>query len=130
MSIDAPGITAPTPETGFRAAAAFYPACGLKDKFQEEGYRPYSPVHLFHGLVDEETSPKRCEALVNRSKSLGGIIQISLYPGASHGFDDPSTKKQSVEANATATEQAVPLALSFFARYLKSPRPSGQFQRH
>ena len=33
MSSDAPGIAAPTPETGFRAALVFYPACGLKGRF-------------------------------------------------------------------------------------------------
>jgi dienelactone hydrolase len=125
MSIDAPGITSPTPAAGFRVAAAFYPACGLKDKYQEEGYRPYAPVHVFHGLADEETSARRCEALVNRSKSLGGEIDISLYSGATHGFDDPSTKRQKVEANAAATEQAVPLALQFFAEHLKVSNAAG-----
>src|SRR3954451_19765312 len=33
MALDAPGITQPSPQTGFRAALAFYPGCGLKGLF-------------------------------------------------------------------------------------------------
>src|SRR5262245_11200880 len=33
MAFDAPGITASTAATGFRAALVFYPACGLKGQF-------------------------------------------------------------------------------------------------
>src|SRR5437870_6562209 len=36
MSAAAPGITAPAPGTGFRAALAFYPACGLKGLFDDK----------------------------------------------------------------------------------------------
>jgi carboxymethylenebutenolidase len=124
LSIDAPGIVSHTPQSGFRAAIAFYPACGLKDKFTVTGYRPYAPLHVFHGLADKETSPRRCAALVEQSRAEGGDIDLTLYPGATHGFDDPSVKRQSVEANAAATEQAVPEALRFFAKHLQSgPEP-------
>src|SRR5262249_27043353 len=52
LSTEAPGITSPTPETGFRAALAFYPACRLKDRFKANGYRPYAPVRVLHGTAD------------------------------------------------------------------------------
>jgi dienelactone hydrolase len=119
MAASAPGITAPDPSTGFHAALVFYPACGLKGQFAG-GYLPYSPVRVFHGTADEEVSPTRCAALVERSRLQGADIQIRLYPGATHSFDDPGSRRQSVEANASATADAVERSLSFFAQQLDS----------
>jgi dienelactone hydrolase len=115
MSVDAPGITAPTPQTGFRAALAFYPACRLKGRY-DNGYRPYAPVRVFHGTADEEVSPRRCSAFVANSRAGGGDIAIHVYRGATHGFDDPSRKRQRLEANADAQEDAIARALRFFAQ--------------
>ena len=119
MSLDAPGIEHPNPRTGFAAALIFYPACGLKGEFDEDGYLPYAPVQVFHGTADAETSASRCAALVERSRKLGGDIVIALYRGATHGFDDPSRKRQRNPANATATEDAVAKARDFFALHLE-----------
>lgn len=108
----------PASTQGFRAALAFYPACGLKGRFDADGYLPYAPVLVLHGTADKEVSAKRCTALVERSRAQGGSITIRLYPGATHGFDDPGRKRQRVEANARATEDALPRAVSFFTRLL------------
>jgi carboxymethylenebutenolidase len=110
-------------KTGFRAALAFYPACGLKGQF-EGGYTPYAPVLLFHGLADEEVSPQRCGDLVERSRAEGGAIEIRFYPGATHSFDDPGARRHSVDANASATEDAVKRSLQFFAARVKEPTRS------
>jgi carboxymethylenebutenolidase len=118
MSIDAPGIEHPTPETGFRAALIFYPGCRLEGRFDEDGYRAYAPVQVFHGTADQETSSSRCAVLVERSRSLGADIAITLYEGATHGFDDPSRRRQKNRANAAATEDAVAKSQAFFAQYL------------
>ena len=72
------------------------------------------------GTADEEVSPKRCETFVEASRAQKGDIAITLYPGATHGFDDPGTKRQEVEANAEATEDAVEKAVRFFKTRLKS----------
>jgi len=119
MSLDAPGIERPSPRTGFAAALIFYPACGLKGQFEEDGYVPYAPVQVFHGTSDQETSSARCAALVERSRKLGADISITLYRGATHGFDDPSRKRQRNPANAAATEDAVEKARDFFAQHLE-----------
>jgi carboxymethylenebutenolidase len=119
LSVDAPGIAHPTPGTGFRAALIFYAACGLKGEFDEKGYRPYAPVQVFHGTGDEEVSASRCVALVERSRAQGGDISITLYDGATHGFDDPSRKRQENQANAAATQDAVARSQRFFARHLE-----------
>ncbi len=113
MATDAPGRNG----AGFRAALAFYPACRLKDHF-ESGYRPYAPVMVLHGTADEEVSPKVCADLVARSRAENGAIDIKLYPGATHDFDDPGRKRQSVDANAAAQQDAIARALRFFAERL------------
>jgi carboxymethylenebutenolidase len=118
MSATTPGISAPTPAAGFRAALAFYPACGLKGQFAD-GIKPYAPVRVFHGSADEETSPKRCAELVARSRAAGSDIQFRLYPDATHGFDDPSPSRQDDAANAAATSDATARAIAFFAGVLK-----------
>lgn len=112
MSPDAPGLKSEV--AGFRAALVFYPACELRGHFDETSYRPYAPVRVFHGSADEEVSPKRCTALVEDSRAHGGDIEMRLYPGATHDFDDPGRKRQGVAANAAAKRDAMARALVFF----------------
>jgi len=113
MTADSPGLPA---RGGFRAALAFYPGCGLKRHFSE-GLTPYAPLRVFHGTADEETSPARCEQLVERSRAKGDIA-IVLYPGATHSFDDPGSKRQDIAANASAKADATTRAQQFFAERL------------
>ena len=117
LSRTAPGISAPTPATGFRAGLAFYPACGLKGQF-DDGILPYAPVRVFQGSADEEVSPRRCAELVARSRAVGGDIQFHLYPDATHDFDDPSPSHQNKDANAAATEDVIARATEFLASVL------------
>jgi dienelactone hydrolase len=117
LSADTEVVRAATPATGFRAALAFYPGCGLRGRFAD-GYRPYAPVRMFHGTDDEEVSPRRCRTFVARSRALGGAIAMRVYEGATHSFDDPGRKRQRVRANAAALEDAVARAQRFFAREL------------
>src|SRR5262245_24859009 len=121
VSVDAPGIANPKPSTGFRAALAFYPACGLKGHFDEKPFHPYAPMLIFHGTADEEVSYERCADLVQKSRANGGNIEIKIYPGATHSFDSPGRKRQRIDANAAATEDAVERSLRFFARQLGAP---------
>ena len=118
ISTDAPGITAPTAQSGFRAALVFYPACGLKGTFEQRPFRPYAPTLVLHGTADGEVSYRRCQALVEDAQANGGNVEIKLYQGAQHSFDSPSRKRQAVDANARATNDAVPRALRFFAKHV------------
>lgn len=118
MADDKPGDMS---KIGFRAGLAFYPGCGLKKRFEAKGWKPYAPVMLLIGTDDEEVSPKSCASLVKRSQRLGGQVQMITYDGAAHSFDDPGKKKQSVPANAAATEDARKRAAEFFAAQL-APR--------
>lgn len=106
-----------SPSAAFRAGLAFYPGCGLDNKFRR-GYTPYGPVSIFIGTADEEVSPQKCETLVQDSRHSGNDINITLYPDATHDFDDPGLKRQSVPANAAATADATAKAASFMGQYL------------
>ena len=115
MDPDAPGLAGQTPDAGFRAALAFYPACGLKDHFAATGYRSYAPLRVFVGTADEEISPRVCRELLTRA---GGDVQIHFYKGATHDFDDPGRGRQSIKANADAWRDVVEQASAFFASEL------------
>jgi dienelactone hydrolase len=118
MAVDAQRLGNPT---GFRAALVFYAGCGLHGHFDAEGYRPYATVLVFHGTADEETSPRLCQELVDRSRRLRGDITLKLYPGASHSFDDPG--RQKVSANRAATADARANAEALFERVLTKDQP-------
>jgi dienelactone hydrolase len=117
MAPDAPGIATHTPAAGFRAALVFYPGCGLQGRFAH-GLVPYAPVRIFQGEADEEVSPQRCRRLTARSRARGGDLALTLYPDATHGFDDPGRTHQRVAANANAKADATAAAQQFFAQEL------------
>ena len=118
MARNTSGMQNPTPESGFRAALAFYPGCGLQDHFKK-AYRTYAPVLLAIGTDDEEVSPKLCQELNETGRRGGDRIEFVLYQGAEHDFDDPGGKKQSVAANRKAKADSMRRAEAFFTRHLK-----------
>ena len=100
-----------SPQTGFRAAIAEYPGCGM-DAVKGK-YTPYAPLLLMIASADEEVSPKVCEAFAARAR-----LEPVIFEGAEHNFDDPGKTKQSNPANRRATEEAMRLADRFFAKEL------------
>ncbi|MFD2182816.1 dienelactone hydrolase family protein [Rhodoplanes azumiensis] len=108
-----PNAPAATPATGFRAALAFYPGCGLRGAFKA-GLRPYAPVRVLIGDADAEVSPRRCVTLVDRSRAEGADIALTVYPGATHGFDAPGRSPRSLPADAAARADAIAIARAFF----------------
>jgi carboxymethylenebutenolidase len=119
MAPDAPGLPASDPAQGFRAALAFYPACGLKDHFAETRYRAYAPLRVYIGTADEEVSPQRCRALLT---DAAGDVGIHFYDEATHDFDDPGPRRQQIPANAEARSDVIERVRSFFAKKL-GPSP-------
>jgi carboxymethylenebutenolidase len=106
------------PQAGFRAALAFYPGCGLGGAFRD-GYAAYAPVQILIGTADEEVSPAQCEALVRDNRRPGNDVAITVYPQATHDFDDPGEKRRSVAANVSALIDATAKADAFMRQYLK-----------
>ena len=78
VAADTPGAAMRGPTTGFRAALAFYPACGLKGMFEDGGYKPYAPVRVLQGDADEEVSPSAARPWLKRVAPLGGDIEIKF----------------------------------------------------
>ena len=116
MSDKAPGISGPAPSTGFRAALAEYPGCGMEAV--KRNYHAYAPLLMMIASADEEVSPQRCEEFGRKARADGSQIEVIVYPGAEHNFDDPGKTKQSNPANHRATEDAMRRAEAFFAANL------------
>jgi len=117
MSDHAPGIDQPTPVTGFRAAIAEYPGCGMEAI--KGRYVSYSPILMLIASADEEVSPKRCEEFAQKARAAGSNLEQIVYPGAEHNFDDPGKAKQSNPANRRATADAMRRAEAFFDARLR-----------
>jgi dienelactone hydrolase len=117
MSDHAPGIDQPTPATGFRAAIAEYPGCGMEAI--KGRYVSYAPILMMIASADQEVSPKRCEEFARNARASGSNLEPIVYPGAEHDFDDPSESKQSNPANRRATADAMRRAEAFFDARLR-----------
>jgi carboxymethylenebutenolidase len=101
--------------SGYRAALALYPGCGKNALLAPELTTP-APVALLLGSDDEEVSPARCQEMARRSIAAGSKVDVVLYPGATHGFDDPGPSRQSIAGNRFALEDALMRAIAFVER--------------
>jgi len=101
-------------KSGFRAALAFYPGCG-RDALLEAEIATAAPIAMFLGSNDEEVSPAICQRVAERSIASGSKIDVTLYLGATHDFDDPGEKRQSVPGNQAAKAEAMAKAAAFVA---------------
>lgn len=97
--------------SGFRAALAFYPGCGPAALLSQT-LKSAAPITMLLGSDDEEGSPERCQEVAQRSIAAGSKIDVVLYPGATHDFDDPGRKRQSVPANSAALKDAMARAIA------------------
>lgn len=115
MGVSNPGLADPTPDTGFRAAIAFYPGCG-KSSLYHTPYRSYGAIRVFLAGADEEVSPALCVTLMSKALAAGNDVDYVVYDGAAHNFDDPG--RQGVPANSAATEDSMVRAVEFFQQML------------
>ena len=110
------GMEKPTPNTGFRAAIAVYPACTPVTRHYGQHYRSYAPVLLLIGTEDEEVSYRNCEKLAQSGRSGG--VEFVRYPGATHSYDTPNPKRTAVAANVEAAADSKVRAEEFLKKYL------------
>jgi dienelactone hydrolase len=96
---------------GFRTALAFYPGCG-RGALLEPKVATSARLAFFVGSDDEEVSPEICQRVAARSIDAGTSVTIALYPGATHDFDNPGEKRQSVPGNAAAKADAMTQAIA------------------
>jgi carboxymethylenebutenolidase len=117
MDAKAPGISNPTPSSGFRSVLLFYPACRVQ---VAQDYRPYAPAMMFIAAEDEEVAPLPCSQLAEQVRRRGvAHFEMVWYDGATHAFDDPGRRRQSVESNRKAREDSMARADAFFMLHLK-----------
>ena len=74
----------------FSAYAMFYGGCrvGFQD-FRVEG----SPVLIMMGESDESMSIPACEQFQRQLQDMGVDVELKVYPGAGHGWDNPYPQK-------------------------------------
>jgi len=101
------------PAGGFRAAIALYPGCGPRALISQD-YKAASPVTVFLASDDEEVSPAVCRRVLGSAENKGSPVRIVEYAGATHGFDDPGRKRQSIDANSAAREDVMRRASALF----------------
>jgi dienelactone hydrolase len=75
-----------------------------------------APLSMFLGAEDEEVSPDICERVAERSTSAGTDIAVMVYRGATHDFDDPGERRQSIPDNQAARADAMARAAAVIDR--------------
>lgn len=86
---------------GFAAAIALYPSCEPRfgawstantDTPSEARYagvyQPIAPLLILSGEKDDWTPAEPCRQLAVRSRAAGYPVDIKIYPGAHHSFDN------------------------------------------
>lgn len=117
------------PPLRFRASIALYPEC----RNQIAGsYR--IPVLILIGDRDDWTLAESCEALLRRRDPTSSPVELRIYPGGFHAFDDlssgaylphvrninsPTGYGASVGGDPHSIERAKADVLDFLARYLR-----------
>jgi dienelactone hydrolase len=71
----------------FAAYIPFYPDC--MTTFVGDTDIAKSPIRVFHGAPDDSNPVSACKAYVDRLKAAGHDVELTVYPNASHGFDNP-----------------------------------------
>ena len=98
-------------QAGYRGALVFYPGCG-QAALLAPTIATAAPIALFLGADDEEVSPLICQRVADRSQQAGAHIDVTLYPGATHDFDEPSSRRQSAPGNQAAMDDALVKAVA------------------
>lgn len=113
----------------FRAAVAFYPGCATASR--PPRVASSAPLLILQGEADDWTPAGPCRTLVERAAGSPNPIELQLYEGAYHAFDDPNTPvriRSDVPRGArggvhlgtdpAARADALVRVLEFLARYL------------
>lgn len=137
---------------GFAAGIALYPSCGQRfgswTVTRENGnrgpvtgyagvYKPIAPLLILAGELDDWTPAEPCMRLAETARAQGFPVEIKVYPGAHHSFDNdsrvffnpnrnngyaPTGKGATTGGQAEAWADAKLQVRAFFARHLKEKR--------
>lgn len=101
---------------GFRGALVFYPGCG-RAALLAQSISTTMPIAMFLGSDDEEVSPLICQHVADRSRQAGSPLDVTVYRAATHGFDEPTSTRQSVPGNQAAMDDARVKAIAVLDRW-------------
>jgi dienelactone hydrolase len=73
----------------FRTAVAFYPGCVTASR--PARVASSAPLLILQGDADNWTPPEPCRRLVDRATESIHPIELKLYEGAYHAFDEPNS---------------------------------------
>jgi dienelactone hydrolase len=71
----------------FAAYIPFYPDC--MTSYQSDTDVADKPIRIFHGTPDDYNPVAVSKKYVERLKAAGRDVQLTEYPNAQHGFDNP-----------------------------------------
>lgn len=105
------------PVVPFRGVVAFYPYCGTaKDAVV--------PLLILIGTEDDWTPAENCQGFEAMQRAVGAPVELVLYEGATHSFDEASVGQGYVYAghflryDGAATADAADRLFAFLARTL------------
>lgn len=78
---------------------SFYPDCATT--YREDTDIAKRPIRILHGTPDDYNPVRTCKAFVERLKQAGADVQLTEYPNAPHGFDNPLAANPPVEAKGS-----------------------------
>jgi dienelactone hydrolase len=114
--IDPIGAAVPPP-AGVRVAIAYYPGCAGHDG------NVTVPLAIFDGDADKITPAAPCAAMVKAGTAAGKTLQITTYPGATHGFVVPGPDftffGEPIRFDPEAAADSAGKAVALLAKYLK-----------
>ena len=82
----------------FAAYVAFYPDCATT--YRQETEAAKRPIRIFHGAPDDYNPVRSCKTFVERLRQAGADVQLTEYPNAHHGFDNPLAANPPVPTKA------------------------------
>jgi dienelactone hydrolase len=71
----------------FAAYIPFYPDC--MTSYISDTEVTDKPIRIFHGTPDDYNPVAVCKKYVERLRAAGRDVQLTEYPNAQHGFDNP-----------------------------------------
>jgi dienelactone hydrolase len=107
--------------SSFAAAIAYYPWC------KDRSAIVTSPTMILVGADDDWTPAEYCREMVARPRDGGAALDLTIYPGAHHAFDNPKLTPGMhrfghwLEYNEPAATDAWAKVLAFLAANLSRP---------
>lgn len=66
---------------------AFFPGC--ETTYVDDSTVSAAPIRLFGGTADLSVDVAKCLAYAERIRAAGADVEVAVYPGVGHGFEDP-----------------------------------------